>query len=67
MTARGFGDLSIEHGHSLHDTDLGAANTKDSPGRVRPKALEGVEVTEKRLVATLPRASWTVLRLRTTQ
>jgi alpha-N-arabinofuranosidase len=67
MTARGFGDVSLERGHSLHDTDLDAANTKDKPDRVRPKALEGVEVTGNRLVATLPRASWTVLRLRTTQ
>ena len=67
MTARGFGDLSLERGHSLHDTDLDAANTIDTPDRVQPKALEGIEVAGNCLVATLPRASWTVLRLRATR
>jgi alpha-N-arabinofuranosidase len=64
VTARGFGDLALEHGHTLHDADLHAANTRDAPDRIRPKALSGVEVAGNRVVATLPRASWTVVRLR---
>jgi alpha-N-arabinofuranosidase len=65
VSARGFEGLSVEQAHTLHDGDLQATNTAGAPDRVRPAPLEGVEVTGSRLMATLPKASWSVVRLRT--
>ena len=64
VTARGFTKLSLEFGRALHDADLQAANTKDVPDRIRPKVLPSVEVKGNQVKATLPQASWTVLRLK---
>ena len=43
--------------------DLHAANTKDYPDRIRPAPLANIVVEADRLRATLPPASWNVIRL----
>ena len=48
---------------TLHDRDLHAANTKDHPDRIRPAPLANIVVEADRLRATLPPASWNVIRL----
>ena len=65
VSVRGFGQLSLDRAHSLHDSDLDAANTADEPDRIRPLPLGAAEVHNNEVVATLPRASWSVLHLRT--
>ena len=65
VSARGFGELSLKRAESLHNGDLQAVNTAEEPDRVRPAPLDGVEVHGGDLVVTLPKASWSVLRLRT--
>jgi alpha-N-arabinofuranosidase len=64
VTARGFGALSLQHARTLHDRDLEAVNTRSQPDRVGPQDLSDVEVHEGRIVASLPSASWTVIRLK---
>src|SRR5690606_9814764 len=64
VSARGFSELALERAQTLHNGDLRAANTQDDPDRVRPEALQGVEIRGSEVVATLPAASWTVLRMR---
>jgi alpha-L-arabinofuranosidase len=65
VSARGFGELTLDRAKTLCDDDLHAANTRDEPDRVRPEALSVVELRDGGLVATLPPASWTVLHMRT--
>jgi alpha-N-arabinofuranosidase len=59
----GFGELSLCEAVTLHDDDLKARNTKDAPDRIKPAALEGIHVSSGVVKATLPRASWNVIRL----
>lgn len=65
VSARGFGALALEQAHSLSDGDLQAVNTSAAPDRIRPAPLDGVTVADGSLTATLPPASWSVIRLRT--
>ena len=65
VSARGFGDLTLERAHTLRDDDLQAINTEKDPDRVRPGPLEGIEVRGGEIAATLPKASWSVLRFTT--
>jgi alpha-N-arabinofuranosidase len=60
---RGFEGLSLRKTITLNDKDLKAANTKETPERIKPAALAGVEVAGGTLRATLPPASWNVIRL----
>jgi len=46
--------------------DLAAVNTKDAPDRVKPSPLRGATIAGAALEATLPPASWTMIRLRAT-
>jgi alpha-N-arabinofuranosidase len=62
---RGFGTLRIASALTMHDADLEATNTKDAPDRIRPVQLSEVAIAGDQLNATLPSASWSVLRLRT--
>ena len=55
----------IEHIVLAHD-DLLATNTKDTPARVTPWKRSGAQVKNGRLHATLPKASWNVIRLKET-
>jgi alpha-N-arabinofuranosidase len=59
----GFGALTLEEALTLHDADLAAANTKEQPERICPTALKDARVHGDRLRATLPPASWNVVRL----
>ena len=63
VTARGFPGLAVALAQTLHDRDLHAANTKDHPDRIRPAPLANIVVEADRLRATLPPASWNVIRL----
>jgi len=64
VTARGFNGLAPQAATTLHDADLFSINSKESPERIVPRALEGVSVSGDRVMATLPPASWNVIRLR---
>ena len=64
IDARGFGALVVAAATTLHDADLNAVNTRDAPDRIVPKKLEQVAVEGTRIAATLPAASWSVIRLR---
>ena len=59
----GFGALTVAGATVLRHDDLNAANSRDMPDRVAPVALAGVAVTAGRATATLPPASWSVIRL----
>jgi alpha-N-arabinofuranosidase len=63
LTARGFAGLAVAWALALHDPDLDAANTRDAPERITPSPLADVAVEGEGLRATLPRASWNVIRL----
>ena len=63
VSARGFGPLQLSGATTLHDADLKAANTSTAPERIKPRALEGIELSSERVPATLPPASWTTIRL----
>jgi alpha-N-arabinofuranosidase len=63
VTARGFSGLAVAQAQTLHERDLQAANTKDQPDRIRPAPLASIVVEADRLRATLPPASWNVIRL----
>ena len=63
VTARGFAGLTVAEATTLHDDDLKAVNTRDAPERVKPSALSGVTVSADTIRATLPPASWNVIRL----
>jgi alpha-N-arabinofuranosidase len=48
----------------LRDDDLKAVNTEQAPHRIAPKAHAGATVADGQLTATLPPASWNVIRVR---
>jgi len=64
VDARSFPGLSVLAATTLHDADLHAVNTKDAPDRIAPKPLTAVSVKGSRISATLPAASWSVIRLK---
>jgi len=63
LEVRSFPELRLADAQTLHDADLNAVNTKEQPNRVHPVTLRGVKVTGSSVRATLPAASWNVLRL----
>jgi alpha-N-arabinofuranosidase len=56
------GGRLIEH-LALSDDDRRAVNTADDPDRVVPRRVDGTEVVDGICTATLPPASWHVIRL----
>jgi len=52
----------IEH-VALYDDDRFAVNTAEDPDRVVPRAVDGTEVVNGTCTATLPPASWHLIRL----
>jgi alpha-N-arabinofuranosidase len=54
---------SIRAARSLHHSDLNAVNTSDAPDTVRPAPLDPVSLAGGTVRATLPPASWNVIRL----
>ena len=60
--ARSFGGLRLVEALTMHDRDLKAVNTKAAPDRIAPKKLAGVVANGGKITATLPPASWNILR-----
>ena len=60
----GFPGLAVAQALTLQNADLKAANTKADPDRVKPLAVQNVAIAPGGLAATLPQASWSVIRLR---
>jgi alpha-N-arabinofuranosidase len=52
----------IEH-LALYDDDRAAVNTADDPERVVPRVVDTTEVVNGICTATLPPASWHLIRL----
>jgi alpha-N-arabinofuranosidase len=63
VQASGFAGLELETAHVLADADLEATNTRDAPDRLTPSPLGEVEITGETITATLPPASWSVIRV----
>ena len=64
VTLEGFSGVAIDAAFQLRDSDLKAANTRAQPDRVKPAVLTGIHVEDGHLSATLPPASWNVVRLK---
>ncbi len=60
---RSFEPLRVKEWQSLFDDDLTAVNTKENPNRVRPRLMTAARIDGNRLEASLPPASWNMLRL----
>jgi alpha-L-arabinofuranosidase len=60
----GFGNATLIEAQTLRHDDLNAVNSADDSTNVAPAPLAGVTVTAGRIDATLPAASWTLVRLR---
>jgi alpha-N-arabinofuranosidase len=57
------GYLEVTEHLGLYDDDRAAVNTADDPDRVVPRELDGTTVTGSICTATLPPASWHMIRL----
>jgi alpha-L-arabinofuranosidase len=64
LEAAGFASLALDQALQLRHDDLKAVNTKETPNRVAPTSLVEVRVDGTTVQATLPPASWNVVRLR---
>ncbi|WP_246222702.1 alpha-N-arabinofuranosidase [Phytoactinopolyspora limicola] len=62
----GEGHRLVEH-LTLSDADPSATNTADRPDRVTPRPVDGTTVRDGQLEATLPPASWHLVRLHPAQ
>ena len=60
---RSFEGLRLHDATTLHHADLKATNTMESPDNVSPQTLSKIETNGGTLTATLPPASWNVVRL----
>ena len=61
---RGLDAGSVVSAETLRHDDLSATNTKDAPERVAPAPLPGAALQDGVLRATLPAASWSVIRVK---
>ena len=61
---RGFAKAEVIEWTTMHHADLKAVNTEQDPDNVIPQAATGAQVSGETLTATLPAASWNVIRLR---
>ena len=61
---RGLGATSVVSAETLRHDDLSATNTRDAPDHVAPEPLPGASLQDGALHATLPAASWTVIRVK---
>jgi alpha-N-arabinofuranosidase len=61
---RCFGSATVVSAETMRHDDLSATNTRDAPDHVAPQPLQGAVAQENRLQATLPAASWSVIRLK---
>ena len=63
VTLSGIPATSIRAARTLHHPNLNASNTRDAPDTVRPAPLDGVSIAGGTVRASLPPASWNVVRL----
>jgi alpha-N-arabinofuranosidase len=59
----GFGPLTLTEAQVLRHDDLAAVKTAEDPHQVVPEPLDGVTIIGDRVTASLPAASWTMIRL----
>jgi alpha-N-arabinofuranosidase len=59
-----FRDYAVAECITLHHADLKAVNTCEKPEEVVPSGLDGVSISAGEITATLPPASWNVIRLK---
>jgi alpha-N-arabinofuranosidase len=64
LDARGFRGLAVDRATTLRHDNLRSTNTKESPDLVKPEPLMEIDIEDRRILATLPPASWNVVRLR---
>jgi alpha-N-arabinofuranosidase len=57
------GRLELVEHLGLYDDDRGAVNTADDPDRVMPRPVDGTDISNGICTATLPPASWHMIRL----
>jgi alpha-L-arabinofuranosidase len=60
---RAFGPLALAETIALTDEDLRATNTEQHPDRVTTTELADARITGAELILTLPRVSWSAVRL----
>jgi alpha-N-arabinofuranosidase len=60
---RSLGELELVEHLGLYDDDRAAVNSADDPDRVVPRPVEGTAVRDGICTATLPPASWHLIRL----
>ncbi len=63
VDARNFGGLKVVEADELHEDDLKAINSKTDPLRVKPRKLDGVQVSGGKITLALKPASWNVVKL----
>jgi alpha-N-arabinofuranosidase len=61
--ARAFANYRVAEHITLTHPDLNIANTMDNPNNVAPQSNGDARLEEGKLTATLPKASWNVIRL----
>jgi len=61
----GFSKLVLDNATTLHHVDLEAINSRDAPDEVRPVMLDSVEIIDGGVRVSLPAASWSTIRLKT--
>ena len=61
---RAFPALKSAEWTTLTHEDLHATNTSATPENVKPKTMIGASISEGKLTAVLPKASWNVIRLK---
>ena len=63
LELRSFAALKLAGWDLLHDADLDAVNSEAQPSRITLKPASGATLSDNKLAATLPPASWSVFRL----
>jgi alpha-N-arabinofuranosidase len=64
VSIEGFPLASLIEMQVLHDADMRAVNTEQAPDRVTPRESDAAGVRDATIEATLPPASWSVIRLK---
>ncbi len=63
MDLRQYADYVIAGQYSMHHSNLQAANSRENPLEVTPVRASDAEITDGRLTALLPAASWNLILL----
>ncbi len=64
MDLRQYADYVIAGQYSMHHSNLQAANTRENPLEVTPVRTSDAAITDGRLTALLPAASWNIILLK---